>query len=202
MAFESDASNLIAGDSNGASDVFLRDRATGSTFRVSVGQGGVQGNRGSHLPALSRGGRFIAFASNASNLVLGDTNRALDIFVRDRVAGTTRRVSVRTGGAQANGYSFDPTISEDGRFVAFYSFASNLVDGDSNGTGDVFVHDQLTGATQRVSVGQSSIQGNNESFRPSLSASGRFVAFFSFASNLVPGDTNDDSDVFVRDRRP
>ena len=201
VAFESEASNLVAGDTNGAPDVFLRDRATGSTFRVSVGPGGVQGNGGSHLPVASRGGRFVAFASDASNLVPNDTNGTSDIFVRDRVAGTTRRASVRNGGGQANGYSFDPTISEDGRFVAFFSFASNLVPGDTNGTGDAFVHDRLTGTTQRVSVATGGAQANGTSFRPSLSANGRLVAFFSFASNLVPGDTNGAQDVFVRDRQ-
>lgn len=201
VAFESEASNLVPGDANGVPDVFLRDRTTGSTFRVSVGQGGAQGNGGSHWPVPSRGGRFVAFASDASNLVLNDTNGTSDIFVRDRVAGTTKRMSIRTGGAQANGYSFDPTISEDGRFVAFYSLASNLVAGDSNGTGDVFVHDRLTGTTERVSIDSRGSQGNSISFRPSLSANGRLVAFFSFASNLVSGDTNGAQDVFVRDRQ-
>ncbi len=197
VAFESSASNLVAGDTNGRYDVFVRDRLAGVTRRVSVGAGG-QANNGSDSPAISADGRFVAFYSDASNLVAGDTNGRSDVFVRDRLAGVTRRVSVGAGG-QANSESFGPAISADGRFVAFYSYASNLVAGDTNGRSDVFVRDRLAGVTRRVSVGAGG-QANSDSFGPAISADGRFVAFDSSASNLVVGDTNGTFDVFVRDR--
>ena len=115
--------------------------------------------------------------------------------------GTTERVSVSSGGAQGNTTSGYPAISAGGRFVAFESVATNLAPGDTNGTYDVFIRDRKAGKTQRVSVSSGGAQGNGVSFHPAISADGRFVAF-SDASNLVPGDTNDDSVVFIRDRRP
>src|SRR5439155_15305607 len=127
-----------------------------------------------------------------------DTNAALDVFVHDRQTGATERVSVDSVGAQGNGASFAPGLSADGRFVAFLSTASNLVPGDTNGVQDVFVHDRLTGTTERVSVDSVGAQGSGASFAPGLSPDGRFVAFGSRASNLVPGDTNAVADVFVR----
>ncbi|MDP9226624.1 MAG: hypothetical protein M3P18_22850 [Actinomycetota bacterium] len=201
VAFHSVASNLVVGDTNGSGDVFIRDRLAGVTRRVSVGPGGRQANEGSDTPAISADGRFVAFSSFASNLVAGDTNGAGDIFVRDVLAGVTRRVSVGSAGRPANAPSFSPAISADGLFVAFTSFASNLVPGDTNESGDTFVRDLLAGVTRRVSVGPGGRQSNGSSgdFPPSISANGRFVAFDSFASNLVPGDTGW-GDVFVRDR--
>jgi Tol biopolymer transport system component len=170
------------------------------TRRISVGAGGQQANGTSFSPAISAGGRFVAFASWASNLVPGDTNGTWDVFVRDRVARVTRRVSVGPAGQQANRGGFDPAISADGRFVAFDSYSSNLVAGDTNGTNDVFVRDRKAQVTRRVSVGPGGQQENAESFRPAISAHGRFVAFKSEAWNLVAGDTNATYDVFVRDR--
>jgi Tol biopolymer transport system component len=199
VAFRSGASNLVAGDTNNADDVFVRDRKLQLSRRVSVGPGGQQANSGS-LPAISAGGRFVAFQSGASNLVAGDTNGTGDVFVRDRVAQVTRRVSVGPGGQQANDFSGDPAISADGRFVAFISRASNLVAGDTNGHRDVFVRDRMLQVTRRVSVGPGGQQANSGSFLPAISADGRFVAFISRASNLVAGDTNNAWDVFVRDR--
>ncbi len=198
VAFFSAASNLVAGDTNGKGDVFVRDRLAGVTQRVSVGAGG-QANNGSYIPAISADGRFVAFYSAASNLVPGDTNMAFDVFVRDRLAGVTRRVSVGAGG-QGNDSSGNPAISADGRFVAFGSSASNLVAGDTSGTGGVFVRDRLAGVTWRVSVGVGGQASNGSGFHPAISADGRFVAFESSASNLVAGDTNRAEDVFVRDR--
>jgi Tol biopolymer transport system component len=121
--------------------------------------------------------------------------------VRDRQTGKTELVSVSTSGAQANGYSSYPTISADGRFVAFVSFASNLVPGDTNGKNDVFVRDRQSGKTERVNVSASGAQANNSSTYPAISADGRFVAFESRATNLVPGDTNGRFDVFVAERQ-
>jgi Tol biopolymer transport system component len=172
------------------------------TTEVSVDAAGQQANGGSSFPAISAGGRFVAFESRASNLVPGDTNHRADVFVRDRLAQVTRRVSVGPGGRQGNGESSEPVTSADGRFVAFTSLASNLVSGDTNGTYgyDVFVRDRMAQVTRRVSVGPGGQQANRASYSPAISADGRFVTFLSAASNLVAGDTNGDTDVFVRDR--
>lgn len=210
IAFASSASNLVPGDTNGVDDVFVRDRWTDITARVSVGPDGVQGNGASpappppaSFPAISADGRFVAFVSLASNLVGGDTNGVADVFVRDRQQGTTRRVSVATDGAQANGANFIPSISDTGRFVAFTSSATNLIASDTNGADDVFVHDLTTGQTRRVSIGPSGRQANGPSVSGvgAVSATGRLVTFTSLANNLVPGDTNGATDVFVRDLR-
>jgi Tol biopolymer transport system component len=200
VSFSSDATNLVAGDTNADMDVFVHDRRTGTTERVSVLTGGAQGNSFSWVPAISADGRFVAFDSYASNLVAGDTNGCHDIFVRDRQSGTTERVSVATGGGQGNNQSYFPSISADGRYVAFESNATNLVPGDTNGFGDVFIRDRQSGTTARVSVDSVEGQGNSSSAAPSISANGRYVAFDSVATNLIPGDTNGSYDVFVRDR--
>jgi WD40 repeat protein len=198
VAFTSHATNLVTGDTNGVEDVFVHDRQTGATTRVSVDSAGGQGNAYCFWNAISADGRFVAFDSFASNLVSDDTNVDYDVFVHDRQTGTTTRVSVDSAGAQGNGEF--PSISADGRLVAFHSTAS-LVPGDTNLENDVFVHDRQTGTTLRVSVDSAGGEGNGYSARPSISADGRFVAFDSLASNLVPGDTNGDDDVFVHDRQ-
>jgi Tol biopolymer transport system component len=204
VAFRSDASNLVPGDTNGRQDVFVRDRRTGTTERVSLGPNGRQGNADSLRAALSANGRFVAFVSYASNLVPGDTNGERDVFVHDRRTGTTERVSRGRGGVQGNDDSDNPSLSSDGQFVAFYSYASNLVPGDTNGERDVFVRDRRTGTTARVSLGPNGVQGNDFSGSygaiPALSANGRFVAFDSSANNLVQDDTNGQADVFVHTR--
>jgi Tol biopolymer transport system component len=199
IAFLSEASNLVAGDTNGAYDVFVHDRQTGAISRVSVASDGAQGDNYSHSSStsISADGRFVAFVSGASNLVAGDTNGAYDVFVHDRQTGATSRVSVKTNGTEGNGISYPPSISADGRFVAFVSQASNLVAGDTNETHDVFVHDRQTGITSRVSVQTNGTEGNSYSDNPSISPDGRYIAFESQASNLVAGDTNGFVDVFV-----
>ena len=199
VAFHSEATNLVPGDTNGMSDVFVYDREKGETTRVSVSSQGVQGNGPSFVPSTSADGRFVAFHSSATNLVSGDTNRGLYVFVHDREEGETTLVSVSSEGMQSNAPSLLPSISADGRFVAFYSGASNLVPGDTNGENDVFMHDREEGETTRVSVSSQGVQGNGISYSPSISADGRFVAFRSLATNLVPGDTNGKVDVFVRE---
>jgi Tol biopolymer transport system component len=198
-AFYSDASNLVAGDTNGARDVFVHDRQTGETTRMSVDSTGTEANGDSFAPAISGDGRFVAFSSSGSNLVTGDTNGVNDVFVRDRQAGTTTRATVAPAGAEANDGSYAPSISADGRYVAFTSDASNLVAGDTNTNRDVFVFDRQSATTTRASVDSAGLQANLDSFTPVLSADGRYVAFTSFAANLIPVDTNDGSDVFVRD---
>ncbi|GAG29851.1 unnamed protein product, partial [marine sediment metagenome] len=174
---------------------------SGSTERVSVGTTGIEGDGDSHEPVMSADGRYVAFQSYASNLVDGDTGGYRDVFVHDRRTGTTERVSVNTEGDQGNGDSRVAAISADGRFVAFSSYATNLVDGDTNRYRDAFVHDRHTGSTERVSVGTTGNEGNGESRAIAMSADGRFVAFHSLASNLVAGDTNGLADVFVYDRQ-
>ena len=140
------------GDTNGARDVFVRDLQTGETTRVSVSSSGAEANGDSFAPALSSDGRYVAFSSAASNLVDGDTNDANDIFIRDRQANTTTRVSVGFDGSQANGGSDQPSLSGDGRLVAFTSTASNIVNGDANNLRDAFVYDRQTGTAVNVSV--------------------------------------------------
>ena len=202
VAFRSDATNLIPGDANGTvDDVFVHDRQTGTTSRVSVATGGGKSNNNSFGPALSADGRFVVFHSFGTNLVPNDTNNALDVFVHDRQTGATTRVSVATGGGQANNTSRAGFLSADGRFVSFESDATNLVAGDNNGKRDVFIHDRQTDTTTRVSVATGGGQVNGASVDAELSADGRYVAFQSDATNLVPGDTNGFGDVFVHDRQ-
>ena len=177
-------------------------QAVGETTRVSVDSAGEQGNRGSLQPTVSADGRFVAFVSDANKLVSDDTNRTTDVFVHDWLTRQTTRVSVASTGEQGNRTSYDDTaLSADGRFVAYGSRATNLVPGDTNRSEDIFVHDWLSHQTTRVSVDSDGHQGNAGSSMGALSADGRFVAFYSSASNLVPGDTNDLSDVFVHDRK-
>jgi Tol biopolymer transport system component len=200
VAFASGATNLVSGDTNGTWDVFVHDRVTGETARVSVSSIGTQADGWSSHTSISADGRYVAFASAATNLVAGDTNGVEDIFVHNRVTGETARVSVSSTGAQANGSSGPPSISADGRYVAFVSAATNLVSGDTNGVEDIFVHDRVTGETARVSVSSTGAQANDISNGSSISADGRYVAFASAATNLVAGDTNGVEDIFVYDR--
>jgi Tol biopolymer transport system component len=195
------AAVLVPGDTNNNSDVYLRDRATQRTERVSSTAAGVAGDAKSGIGKLSvsADGRYVAFDSFATDLVPGDTNQAADIFVRDRVAGRTERVSLGTDGTPGNGPSFNAAISPDGRYVAFDSEASNLVGGDTNGVRDVFLRDLVGGATTRVSLDAAGQQATDPSFGPSVSADGRAVAFNSYAA-LVPGDANTSPDVYVHDR--
>jgi Tol biopolymer transport system component len=200
VAFESSAPDLVAGDGNGLSDVFVRDLVAGTTERVSLDSSGAEGDGDSGLASISPDGRFVAFESFATNLVAGDVNGCRDVFVRDRSTGTTERASVDSSGVAGDGDSRAPAVSADGRYVAFESAASNLVPGDTNGHHDVFVRDRVDGITTRVSVDSAGGQANDDSINPSISGDGRFVAFTSVASNLVAGDTNDSDDIFLRDR--
>ena len=255
VAFDSVATNLVPGDTADRQDIFVHDRQSGITERVSVSSAGAQGNDHSYDPSISSDGRYVAFLSRSTNLVPGDTNGWADTFVRDRLSGTTERVSVSSAEAQGNMGGGAPSITPDGRYVAFLSGSTNLVPGglsgifvrdrlngttervsldglvffgdegrllsissdgryvalanhaeslvpgDTNFSGDIFVHDRLSGTTERVSVDSAEAQSNSGSYDPSISADGRYVAFSSLASNLVPGDTNGWLDVFVRDRQ-
>jgi Tol biopolymer transport system component len=207
-SFSSLASDLVPGDTNSVADIFVRDLASGVTTRVSVTSTGRQTDSGGRGSALSSDGRVVAFMSAATNLVPGDTNGFQDIFVHDRDSGITERVSVSTTGEQGDGHCGGPWISGDGRYVSFGSEASNLVPDDTNQHRDVFVHDRVAHRTTRVSVSSSGVEGNSFSgfnhltgyFTTFISPDARWVVFHSYASNLVPGDTNDVPDIFVFDR--
>lgn len=199
VAFDSEASNLVPDDTNDADDVFVRDVLAGTTELVSVNNRENQGNASSFSPDISPTGRWVAFSSTASNLVRGDTNQTTDIFVRDRLEGSTERVSVASDGTEANGFSGAPSISDSGRYVAFNSFANNLVAGDDNGQVDVFLHDRVTGETTLVSRSATGERSDGFSGIPAISGNGRYVAFLSQATNLVEGDDNAAQDVYLAD---
>lgn len=201
VAFTSEASNLVRADTNNSADVFLRDRRAGTTQRISVASGGGQGNHESFGGSITPNGRYVAFTSKASNLVKGDTARHSDAFVRDLRTGRTIRVSVSSKGVQGNRESSFPQISAGGRHVVFRSAATNLVKGDTTAEDEIFVRDLRTSTTERVSVSSTGAQANQFSAGAAISADGRYVAFVSYATNLVRGDTNGAADVFLRDRR-
>ncbi len=200
VAFRSAASNLVSGDGNGLQDVFVHDCQLGTTQRVNVNTDGTEANGDTLVPAISSDGRFVAFVSSATNLVGGDVNLAPDVFVHDCLLRSTERVSLATGGAAGNGNSLSASVSADGRFVAFASAANNLVPGDNNGAPDVFVRDRRLGTTDLISASLIGTVGDGWSGGPAISSDGRDVAFWSRATNLVAGDTNNREDVFVRDR--
>jgi Tol biopolymer transport system component len=175
-------------------DVYVRDRQREETELITSAS---EVWEWSTSPSISADGRFVAFQSESSNFVPDDTNGTYDIFVRDRKTGETERVSMASDGAQAEDGSGEPSISGDGRFVAFSSHATNLAPGDTNGVEDVFVHDRRTGETERVSVAFDGAEGENMGGSPWVSGDGKFVAFESSAPNLVPGDTNGATDAFV-----
>ncbi|MHB1459428.1 MAG: TolB family protein, partial [Armatimonadota bacterium] len=199
VAFVSDASNLVDGDTNGVADIFVRDLTTGETERVSVSSTSVEANGASSQPAISADGRYIAFSSYADNLVDTDTNLMADIFIRDIEDGTTVMVSLSSTDEQGDENSYSPSISADGNIVAFASSSTNLIDSDTNNTSDVFVRNIFDATTDRVSVSASGIEANYDSHNPSINSDGTRVAFYSYADNLVADDTNIAADVFVKD---
>ncbi|MCC6409767.1 MAG: calcium-binding protein [Planctomycetes bacterium] len=200
-AFASSGSNLIAGDTNGWEDVFVRDRVLGTTVCASTNVFGATANSYSRSFGLSNDGARVAFDSAASDLVVGDGNGLQDVFVRDLVAQSTVLASTAIGGAAGNGASTGGGLSGDGRLVVFDSEASDLVANDTNGCEDVFVRDLVLGTTARVSVSSLGGQASGISRLSQISTDGRFVSFVSFASDLVPGDTNGFIDAFLYDRQ-
>jgi Tol biopolymer transport system component len=204
VVFQSDAANLVSHDTNDATDIFIRDRLTGVTTRASVASDGAQASGDSMTPSISADGSYVTFTSLASDLVQQDTNEDRDVFVHDRNAGITELVSVASDGTQGDfasgGLGAGPArISADGRYVVFGSFASNLVPDDAAHFDDVFVHDRLLNTTECASLSSAGAVGNGHSMYPSISDDGRYVVFHSEADNLTPGDTNDATDVFLRD---
>ncbi len=199
--FSSSVNNLTFGDTNDASDVFIRDMLTGTTQRVSTTSSGIQANTLSavtFVKALSADGRFVAFSSDANNLVSVDSNAATDIFVKDMQTGTVQRASVNAAGVEANNASTNATISNDGRYVVFESDADNLVSDDTNLSKDIFIKDLQTGTVQRVSVASSGIEANANSFIDAISADNTLIVFESYADNLVADDINGAFDIFIK----
>jgi len=196
VAFYSLASNLVPGDTNETYDIFVKDLNSGAVTLVSSGASGP-GNNGSASPVFSPDGTKMAFYSSASNLVPGTNEGVADVFVKDLNSGAVTLVSSGASGP-GNNASFNPVFSPDGTKVAFYSSASNLVPGDTNGADDIFVKDLNSGAVTLVSSGTNGL-GDSYSAGPVFSPDGTKVAFYSSASNLVPGDTNETYDIFVKD---
>ncbi|MFC5831836.1 S8 family serine peptidase [Nonomuraea insulae] len=244
VGFNSGASNLVQGDTNGVSDSFLYDRQTGTAEMISVSSDGTPGDDLSGAPRVSADGRYAVFDSMASNLVPGDTNESNDVFLRDRQTGTTERISVAQDGTQVTGNAREATISADGRYVTFQASTPDLVPGDDNGEmdsylldreartlkritgpypdtstdgpvisadgtalaftngvglGEIYVHDLASGKSDLVSVTVDGQGTRALTFAPSLSGDGGKVAFYSDSGALVSGDTNQLSDVFLRD---
>ena len=198
VAFASAASNLVPSDTNGQIDIFVCNRVTGVIERVSLTNGGAQGNGDSILPAINADGTVVGFKSTADNLVSGDTNGVVDVFVRDRSAETTERISVNFTGGNADDGSFRPSVSNDGQFVVFGSSATNIVPNDVNRVADVFVRDRLNHLNLRVDVNALGEPANSgvPDVIAAISGDGTQVGFVSFATNLVVNATHGVSSIF------
>jgi Tol biopolymer transport system component len=193
---------LTGGDANGRLDVYLTDRATGRVVRVSAPDPALPWSgpgRDSYGPAISADGRYVAFTSAAPNLVPDDTNATADVFVWDRTTRQTTLITRTPGGVQASSGSSDPAISGDGRYVAFQSYATDLVRSDPNGLPDVFVWDRIRASTTLVSTAPGGAPAEGASAHPAISADGRFTVYATEAANLTHGDTNGDTDVVLWD---
>ncbi|MEW5986283.1 MAG: hypothetical protein AB1791_06585 [Chloroflexota bacterium] len=199
IVFNSSDSNLVPGDTNGTIDVFVYTIQTGEMERVSVSSSGEQGDGHSHFSSISASGRYVVFLSASSNFASLAFNGWSQLFVHDRETGFTELITVNVNGEMSQGFHSYPTVSSDGRYVAFSTLASDLVANDTNGESDVFVRDREAGLMMRVSVSSSGEEGNDSSTIPAISADGRYVVFVSSADNLVEGDINDSSDTFVYD---
>jgi len=197
VAFMSQATNLISGDTNAKPDIYVYNTQTATVARVSVASNGAQGDSDSTLPQISDDGNFVVFQSSATNLASGDTNGCMDVFEHNMQTGITTRVSVASDGTQGNAYSGPADVSGDGKYVVFWSEASNFVAGDTYGTYDEFVYDMQTGSTRRVSETSDGTPANGEVDNPVISSNGKYVSYYGLVSNLVSGDTNGKHDVFL-----
>ncbi|HSH03023.1 MAG TPA: hypothetical protein VLL52_10935 [Anaerolineae bacterium] len=199
IAFTSYATNLVPDDTNLSRDIFLHDRQTGLTELVSLTHTGQQSNNISMKPSLSSDGRYIVFVSEATNLVPNDNNNNQDIFIRDRLQQTTKRISHNDDGVEGNSNSYNPVISANGRYIIYASSSHNLVPNDTNGVNDIFRHDLATNTTILISQNEQGIIGNGHSQYPDISADGRYITYYSQATNLVPNDNNQAFDIFWHD---
>jgi Tol biopolymer transport system component len=201
VVYSSAANNLVQDDTNARNDIFLFDSKKSTHALVSVNRFGQPGNGGSFLPSISANGRFIIYESLANNLFPKDRNQSRDIFLYDTSTGLTRLVSVTQSNIQGNGSSYKPSVSNNGRYAAFSSDASNFAANDTNNASDVFLYDVKTRIITLVSVNAEGMPGNGRSFDAQISGNGRFVVYLSNAGNLVEGDTNDQYDIFLYDRK-
>jgi len=197
VVFTSNASNLVFGDTNSVKDVFIYDLQSGTTSRVSSDSFGAQANGNSYNPGISSDGQYVAFSSEANNLVAGDTNGTADIFVKNIQTGVVLRVSVDNNGDQANAMSDHPGITANGRYIVFDSNASNLVPWDNNGVTDIFLYDRINSTIERISSAVNNLEADGASYEPKISSYGMSVSYISKATNLVFGDTNGKADIFV-----
>jgi Tol biopolymer transport system component len=199
VAFLSAAEELVAGDLNGTTDVFLHDRKLGTTVRVSVDAAGSEADGASTSGMISANGRYVVFASVATNLVGDDGSSVSDVFVRDLKLGTVERLSIDEAGDGGDGGSGAPTITANGRYVVFDSGATDLVALDGNGDTDVFLANRKLGTLRRVSVDSAGAEVDGPSTDGVVSSNGRYVAFQSDSEDLAAGDDNEDTDVFLKD---
>jgi Tol biopolymer transport system component len=198
VVWSTNASNLVAGDTNGTWDVFLRDMVTGTTTLISRDHLGNLASARSDGPRITPDGRYVVFESDA-DLVPADTNGQKDVYRRDRSTSQLARVSVTSTGVQGDGWSYHGAITSNGRYVVFTSGATTFVAGDTNNQVDIFMKDMLSGTLTRVNVSTGGAQANNESTWPSISGFGAYITYCSAASNLVPGDTSGNWDLFGYD---
>ncbi|MBE9478479.1 MAG: PD40 domain-containing protein, partial [Chloroflexi bacterium] len=199
VTFVSAATNLVPGATAGLEEIYLFDRSDGSLQWVSAPHIGAANDGVSGEPAISADGNWVAFSSASTQLVPEDTLGRRDIFLWNRASSAIERVSVTQIGDEAEGSSYVPAISADGRYIVFRSHASNLVADDTNYMGDIFLRDNINGTLQRISISTTGEQADGPSDEPAISADGRFIVFRSYATNLVPNDTNISPDIFVRD---
>jgi hypothetical protein len=208
IAFLSNADNLVANDTNQASDIFVYNTTTSTMSRVSTDSGNNQVLGASYSPALAAGGGYVAFVSDSANLISNDTNNIADVFLKNLSTGSVQRLSVSTAGLQADGKSGRIAIDSDGQWVAFESSANNLVSGDTYNLNpsanpdltEIFLRDVADNITTRISVGANNLQANGVSTKPAISANGRFVTYTSAATNLIASDANGKTDIFLYDR--
>lgn len=198
VSFSTNSNNLVDGDTNNKSDIFVKDLQTGVIERVSVSDNWSQGLEDSFRPDISADGRFVAFSSFSDNLVNGDSNDTYDVFLRDRSLNKTYLVSQSSEGVIGNNTSFFPSISDDGRYIVFYSFSSNF--GPSSFSYDVYLRDMVEGTTTLVSKDVNGGPADSLSFRASISGDGRFISYMTRATNIVTPDATPGYDIIVYDR--
>ncbi len=200
VAFTSLANNLVPFDNNNSKDVFVHDRQTGQTTRISIASDGAEANNGSIRPSISNDGHYVSFDSGATNLVSNDNNNQNDIFIHDRQTGTTTRVSIATNGTEGNDVSYNSSISADGRYVTFTSLATTLVPGSSwAGTHNVFLRDRQTNQTTQISLRWDGGPPNYHSNSPVISGDGRFIVFESSENQLIPNNPAQHNSIYVYD---